>query len=42
MKFYLAVTDNKWFQYLSEIEPDEGNFWRGIMRGSLYFEINAN
>lgn len=28
MKFYIAVTDNQWFQYLSDPEPDEVNFWR--------------
>ena len=28
MKFWVGVTDNKWFQYLSEIHPDEVNFWQ--------------
>jgi hypothetical protein len=23
MKFYIAITDNNWFQYLSSIHPDE-------------------
>jgi putative restriction endonuclease len=28
MKFYIAITDNNWFQYLSAIHPDEINFWQ--------------
>ncbi len=28
MKFYIGVTDNNWFQYLSSIRPDEINFWQ--------------
>jgi Predicted restriction endonuclease len=28
MKFYLAVTDNFWFSYLSRLRPDEINFWQ--------------
>jgi putative restriction endonuclease len=28
MKFWVGVTDNQWFQYLSEIHPDEVNFWQ--------------
>ncbi|HBE77680.1 MAG TPA: hypothetical protein DDW65_07815 [Firmicutes bacterium] len=28
MKFYLAVTDNQWFSYLSHLQPDEINFWQ--------------
>lgn len=28
MKFYIGVTDNNWYQFLSEQRPDEVNFWR--------------
>ncbi|MFO7889056.1 MAG: HNH endonuclease [bacterium] len=28
MKFYVGVTDNSWFKYLAERNPDEVNFWR--------------
>lgn len=28
MKFYVAVTNNEWFHFLSKIQPDEINFWR--------------
>lgn len=28
MKFYLGVTDNKWFRFLRNIKPDEVNFWQ--------------
>lgn len=28
MKFYLGVTDNKWFDYLSKINPEDINFWQ--------------
>jgi putative restriction endonuclease len=28
MKFYLGVTDNSWFNYLSQIYPDDINFWQ--------------
>lgn len=28
MKFWIGVTDNHWFQYLSYIHPDEINFWQ--------------
>jgi HNH endonuclease len=28
MKFWVGVTDNRWFEYLSEHRPDEVNFWR--------------
>ena len=28
MKFYVGVTDNKWFRFLADIHPDEVNFWR--------------
>lgn len=28
MKFWVGVTDNQWFKFLSEIQPDEVNFWQ--------------
>ncbi len=27
-KIYLGVTDNKWFNYLSQINPEDVNFWK--------------
>ena len=28
MKFYVGITDNKWFEFLASRKPDEVNFWR--------------
>jgi putative restriction endonuclease len=28
MRFFIGVTDNDWFNYLSNLQPDEINFWR--------------
>jgi putative restriction endonuclease len=28
MKLYIGVTDNHWFQFLSQLQPDEINFWQ--------------
>lgn len=28
MKFYLGVTDNNWFNFLSQISPEDVNFWQ--------------
>ena len=28
MKFWVGVTDNSWFRYLSETQPEEVNFWQ--------------
>ena len=28
MKFYLGVTDNNWYKYLSQINPEDINFWQ--------------
>lgn len=28
MKYFVGVTDNNWFNFLSSIKPDEVNFWR--------------
>lgn len=44
MKYWVGVTDNNWFTYLSEANADEVNFWQprgkvsfsGLAAGSLY------
>jgi putative restriction endonuclease len=28
MQFYIGVTDGDWFRFLSQLNPDEVNFWR--------------
>jgi len=28
MKFWVGVTDNQWFKYPSELQPEEVNFWQ--------------
>ena len=28
MKFYVGVTDNSWFTFLADLQPDEVNFWQ--------------
>src|SRR5215831_6432191 len=28
MRFYLGVTDNSWYNYLSKIFPEDINFWQ--------------
>jgi putative restriction endonuclease len=28
MRFWVGVTDNKWYQFLSQLRPDEVNFWQ--------------
>jgi putative restriction endonuclease len=28
MNFYVGITDNKWFEFLAHLKPDEVNFWR--------------
>lgn len=35
MKIYIGVTDDKWFDYLSHIKPDEVNFWQPSGRNSF-------
>ncbi len=35
MKFWVGVTDNKWFEFLSKRLPDEVNFWRPSGFGSF-------
>ncbi|MBA4140043.1 MAG: HNH endonuclease [Segetibacter sp.] len=37
MKFYLGVTDNDWFTFLSKIAPQDVNFWQP--GGNLTFKI---
>lgn len=37
MKFYLGVTDNNWYQYLSNINPEDINFWQPA--GSVSFKV---
>jgi putative restriction endonuclease len=33
MKFFVAVTDNEWYRFVAELQPDELNFWRPTGRG---------
>ena len=35
MKYFVAVTDNQWFRFLAERQPDEVNFWRPSGRSQL-------
>jgi len=35
MKFWIGVTENKWFEFLSARSPDEVNFWRPSGFGSF-------
>lgn len=37
MKFYLGVTDNRWFRYLSNKNPEDVNFWQP--GGSVNFKV---
>ena len=37
MKFYLGVTDNSWYNYLSSINPEDINFWQP--GGKLTFRV---
>ncbi|NTW33194.1 MAG: HNH endonuclease [Bacteroidetes bacterium] len=37
MKFYLGVTNNNWFRYLSKINPEDINFWQP--GGSVSFKV---
>jgi len=36
MKFYVGITDNKWFEFLASRKPDEVNFWRPGGMGSFH------
>jgi putative restriction endonuclease len=35
MKFYIGVTDNEWYHYLSQINPEDVNFWQPGGRASF-------
>ncbi len=37
MKFYLGVTDNNWYKYLSLINPEDINFWQPS--GTVNFKV---
>lgn len=37
MKFYLGVTDNNWYRYLSLINPEDINFWQPS--GTVSFKV---
>ena len=37
MKFYLGVTDNNWYNYLSKINPEDINFWQP--GGTVTFKV---
>ncbi len=37
MKFYLGVTDNNWYKYLSSINPEDVNFWQP--GGTVHFKV---
>jgi putative restriction endonuclease len=36
MKLFIAVTDSDWFGYLSELRPDEVNFWQPSASASFH------
>jgi len=35
MKFWVGVTDNDWFDFLSKTQPDEINFWKPSGKGEF-------
>lgn len=37
MKIYLGVTDNNWYRYLSQVQPEDVNFWQP--GGSSAFKV---
>jgi len=41
MQFFVAVTDNDWFDFLSQLLPDEVNFWRPSGRGFAAIEVGS-
>ncbi len=41
MRFFLGVTDNRWYEHLHALEPDEVNFWRPSGRGFQAIEFGA-
>ncbi len=30
MKYYLGVTDNHWYSFLSKLSPEDFNFWQPV------------
>ena len=41
MKFWVGVTDTKWFEYLASINPDEVNFWKPGGQGFGAIELGS-
>lgn len=41
MKLWVGVTDQKWYEYLASISPDEVNFWKPGGQGFGAIEIGA-
>lgn len=41
MKYWVGVTDRKWFEYLSAINPDEVNFWKPGGQGFGAIELGS-
>jgi putative restriction endonuclease len=41
MQFYIAVTNNHWFEYLEQLAPDEVNFWRPSGRDFSAVEVGS-
>ncbi len=41
MRFFVGVTDNRWYEHLSSLKPDEVNFWRPSGRGFQAIDIGA-
>ncbi|MBD3236783.1 MAG: HNH endonuclease [Candidatus Eisenbacteria bacterium] len=41
MQYWIGVTDNKWYQFLAALQPDEVNFWRPSGRGFGAIPVGA-
>jgi putative restriction endonuclease len=41
MRFFVGVTDNRWYEYLARLGPDKVNFWRPSGRGFQAIEVGA-
>jgi putative restriction endonuclease len=41
MRFFVAVTDNDWFEFLRQLDPDEVNFWRPSGREFVSLEAGT-
>jgi len=41
VRFFVAVTDDAWFKYLADLNPDEVNFWRPSGRGFGAIDVGA-